>query len=81
MGLANYIKNICLKYQEMDKTFLTTKEALSMMKACKELVTVQKMRNLESKLATLNKEQVRFNFNYKIHINLLKIIFGKVNFF
>ncbi|KAF0760101.1 ATP-dependent DNA helicase Q5-like [Aphis craccivora] len=59
MGLANYIKNICLKYQEMDKTFLTTKEALSMMKACKELVTVQKMRNLESKLATLNKEQAK----------------------
>jgi len=63
MGLTNHIKNICSKYQEMDKTFLTTSEALSMMKVCKEMVRVQKMRNLESKHATTmkNKEQVRFN--------------------
>lgn len=66
MGLTNYIKNICSKYQEMDKTFLTNKEALSMMKVCKDLAIVQKMRNLESKLATTikNKEKVRFNLKY-----------------
>lgn len=84
MGMINYIKNICSKYQEMEKNnFLTSRDAVNMMKVCKELVRIQKVRNLEPNLETtmINREQVRFNLKYKIHLNILKIIYGKVHFF